>query len=138
MKNEALIEGVTVAGQPTDEELQDLAAHGIKTLVNVRPAEELDEPEAPKVPSSVRYVEIPFTGATLDRKHIEQVRAALESSDGPVVVHCAGGTRAAVAVAVVESERAGEGAAGAFRRLIEADFDVYGTPYAQFIDSYFA
>ncbi len=138
MKNEAMIEGITVAGQLTDAELRDLETRKVDTLINVRPPEELDEPEAPKVGAGVRYVEIPFTGATLAREHIDRVRAALDAATGPVVVHCAGGTRAAVAVAIVASERAGEGAAGALRRLIEADFDVAGTPYARFVNSYFA
>jgi uncharacterized protein (TIGR01244 family) len=138
MKNEAQIEGVVVAGQPTDAELRGLGERGITTLINVRPAHEQPEPEGPKVAAGVTYVEVPFDGATIGREHVEGVRAALDAATGPVAVHCAGGTRAAVMVAIIASERAGEGPAGAVRRIEAAGYDVAGTPYAAFIARYFA
>jgi uncharacterized protein (TIGR01244 family) len=137
MKNEAAIEGVIVAGQPTDAELSRLPERGITTLVNLRPHHELPEPQAPKVPSGVTYVEVPFDGTTIGREHVEGVRAALDAAGGPAAVHCAGGTRAAVMVAIIASERAGEGASGALRRIADAGFDVAGTPYAAFVAGYF-
>jgi uncharacterized protein (TIGR01244 family) len=138
MKNEAQIEGVIVAGQPTDAELAGLAERGIATLVNLRPSGELAEPEAPKIPAGVGYVSVPFDGATIAPEHVAGVREALDAATGPVVVHCQGGTRAAVMVAIIASERAGEGVGGALRRISEAGFDVAGTPYAAFIARYFA
>ena len=138
MKNEAQIEGVIVAGQPTDAELRDLPARGVTTLVNLRPAGELPEPERPKVPAGVTYVDIPFDGSSIAREHVERTRAALDAATGPVVVHCAGGTRAALVVAIAAAERAGDGAAGALRRIREVGFDVEGTPYAAFLAGYFA
>lgn len=137
MKNEATLEGVVVAGQPTDAELQALTARGFTTVVNLRPASELPEPEAPKVPAGIAYIEVPFTGDTLSPAHIAQVAAALDAASGPALVHCAGGTRAAVAVAIVAAERAGDGAAGALRRIQEGGFDVAGTPFADFVTRYF-
>src|ERR1700685_2848195 len=117
MKNEAQIDGIIVAGQPTDDELAGLAQRGVTTLINVRLAQELDEPEAPKVPSGIAYSEVPFTGQTLQPEHVHRVREALEAADGTVLIHCAAGARAAVVAAVAASERAGQGAAGAARRL---------------------
>jgi uncharacterized protein (TIGR01244 family) len=137
MKNEATIEGVVVAGQPSDDELRSLPARGFATVVNLRPADELAEAEAPKIPAGIEYVEIPFTGDTLSAEHIERLGATLAASSGPVLVHCAAGTRAAVAVAAAQAERAGDGAAGAFRRIAEGGFDVAGTPYAAFVTRYF-
>lgn len=138
MKNEAQIEGVIVAGQPTDEELAALPGRGIATLVNLRPAAELPEPEGPKVAPGVTYVEVPFDGRTIAREHVDQVRAALDAATGTVAVHCAGGTRAAVMVGIIAAENAGDGEAGALRRITEAGFDVAGTPYATFVSDYFA
>jgi len=138
MKNEAQIAGVIVAGQPTDEELATLRERGVTTLVNLRPAAELAEPEAPKVEPGVTYVDVPFDGRTIARRHVDQVRSALDAAPGTVAVHCAGGTRAAVMVGIIAAERAGDGEAGALRRITEAGFDVEGTPYAAFVSDYFA
>ena len=139
MRNEAQIEGVIVAGQPTDAELQGLPGRGITTLINLRPAGEFTEPEAPKVPSSVTYVDVPFDGGSIAREHVDRVRAALDAPhEGTVAVHCQGGTRAALVVAIAAAEKAGEGAQGALRRIHEAGFDVAGTPYAAFLANYFA
>lgn len=136
MINEALIDGILVGGQPSDEELARLPERGVSTVITVRMPDELDEPEAPKVAPGVKYVEVPFTGPTLQREHVDRVRAAL-AGDGNALVHCAAGTRAAVVTAIVASERAREGATGAFERLRAAGFDVVDTPYARFIASYF-
>jgi uncharacterized protein (TIGR01244 family) len=138
MKNEADMEGVVVAGQPTDEELRELPERGVAMLVNLRPAGELMEPEAPKVPAGVTYVEIPFDGYSISDEHVHETRAALDAATGPVIVHCAGGTRAALVVGMAQSEKAGEGAAGALKRIHAAGYEVLGTPYGAFLERYFS
>ncbi|MGH7707298.1 MAG: hypothetical protein ACREM8_14895 [Vulcanimicrobiaceae bacterium] len=49
-----------------------------------------------------------------------------------------GGTRAAVAVAIISAEKNGAGATGALRKVAEAGFEIEGTPYADFIRTYFS
>ncbi len=49
-----------------------------------------------------------------------------------------GGTRAAVAAAIVSAEKDGSGATGALNKLRDAKYDVEGTPFLSFINSYFA
>ena len=49
-----------------------------------------------------------------------------------------GGTRAAVAAAIVKAEQDGSGAAGAKAKVAAGGFEIAGTPYEDFIDSYFA
>jgi uncharacterized protein (TIGR01244 family) len=138
MNNEADMDGVVVAGQPTDEELRELPARGVAVLVNLRPAGEFVEPEAPKVPAGVKYVDIPFDGRSISDEHVHEMRAALDAATGPVIVHCAGGTRAALVVGMAQAEKAGEGSEGALRRIHAAGFDVVGTPYGAFLERYFA
>lgn len=89
MKNEVRIGRFTVAGQPTDEELRALAKRGIGLVVNVRPSEELDEPEEPKVVASgLKYANVPFTRETLTRDHVTRIREAVECAvDSVVLVH---------------------------------------------------
>ena len=62
---------------------------------------------------------------------------ALATARGTTLVHCNGGTRAAVAVAVVLAERAGQGAKEARAALDGAGFDISGRPYERFIENYF-
>ncbi|HTV73948.1 MAG TPA: sulfur transferase domain-containing protein [Candidatus Acidoferrales bacterium] len=138
MKNEAVIGGITVAGQPTDEELRNLRARGFTTLVNVRAAGELDEPEETKATAAgLRYAEAGFTASTLSEEHVKRIRDAVESSAGPVAIHCAGGTRAAVVAAIISAEKTSASADEALRKIDEAGFDVEGTPYALFVRRYF-
>jgi len=138
MKNESQIDGITLAGQPSDDELRGLKERGFAMVINNRPAEEFAEPEAPKIPAGIEYVDIPFTSATLAPEHVAQTRAALRAAKGPVLAHCAGGTRSATVVAAAQAEDAGEGLEGALRRIREAGFDVDGTPYGAFLQRYFA
>jgi len=87
MKNEVKIGAITVAGQPTDDELRALRERGFSTVINNRMPEEQPEPEASKVPAGISYRQIPFTSATLSRHEIEETRAALASASGDVLMH---------------------------------------------------
>jgi hypothetical protein len=48
-----------------------------------------------------------------------------------------GATRAAVAASIISAEKDGSGARGAMEKLATAGFAVVGTPYADFVRSYF-
>lgn len=138
MKNEAVIGAITVAGQPTDEEIKALRERGFTTLINVRMAGELQEPEGPKAADAgLRYLEAGFTGANLKADHIAEIRQAIDADTGAVAIHCHGGTRAAVVAGIIVTEKAGLSADEALRKIGEAGFDVSGTPYESFIHRYF-
>ncbi len=51
---------------------------------------------------------------------------------------CQGGTRAAVAVAIVLAERAGQGADDVVKMVAAAGFELRGRPYEAFIRQHFA
>ena len=81
MKNEATVGNVTVAGQPTDEELRALKSQGYSTVINVRMPAELDEPERPKVEAAgLRYVEVPYTIQTVTPQDVQTIREAIEAA----------------------------------------------------------
>ena len=135
---EAIIDGITVAGQPTDDEIKQLAERGFKTLINVRLPDEMDEPEAPKAAAAgLTYLEVGFVGGTVRPDHVKRVRQAVDASTGPVVIHCHAGTRAAVIAGIIGAEKAGQSAEDALRKIDEADFDVTDSPYEVFIRHYF-
>jgi hypothetical protein len=48
-----------------------------------------------------------------------------------------GATRAAVAASIISAEKDGSGEPGAMEKLATAGFAIVGTPYADFVRSYF-
>ena len=48
-----------------------------------------------------------------------------------------GGTRAAVAAAIVSAEKDGSGAEGARKKLRDANFDIEESPFLTFVKDYF-
>jgi uncharacterized protein (TIGR01244 family) len=135
MKNEAVIGGIVVGGQP---DAADIASGRYTTIINCRPASEEGNVTAELVASTdIRYAPVPFTGTTLANQHIDQIRSILDGATGTTLVHCNGGTRAAVAVAIVNAERAGQGAEDVVKAIEAAGFDIKDRPYEAFIEKYF-
>ena len=85
MKNETTIGGITVAGQPTAEELQS----GLfATVINIRGAAEEGNISAEALAGSdTTYVAVPWTIDTVTNDDIARIRAAVEASEGPVLIH---------------------------------------------------
>jgi uncharacterized protein (TIGR01244 family) len=136
MKNESRIEGITVGGQPTAAELK---AGRFAAVINVREDGEPGNDTAALVAGTdIAYTAVPWTIDTVTKDDIARVRAAVDAAQGPVLIHCMGGTRAAVAAAIVLAEKSGAGAADALRNVKSAGFPIDGTPYAGFITDYFA
>jgi uncharacterized protein (TIGR01244 family) len=135
LKNEAIIGGIVVGGQP---DATDVASGRYSTIINCRPDDEVGNVTAALVRGTgITYAGIPFTGATLANHHIDVIRSLLDNATGTVLVHCQGGTRAAVAVAVVLAERAGQGADDVVKTIEAAGFDIKDRPYEAFIQKHF-
>ena len=98
------------AGQIAPEDVPEIAALGITTIVNNRP----DGEGGPEQPTSaavraaaeaagLAYHYVPMTPQTLDPELLERFRAALAASAGPVLAHCKSGTRSAALWALAET-----------------------------------
>jgi uncharacterized protein (TIGR01244 family) len=101
--------GILFGGQPTAEQLQQLAADDYKTVIDLRAPNEdrgYDEPAAAKA-AGLAYVPIPVTEESLeDPKTLDRFIEVFNQSDKPVLVHCtAGGRVAAVYYAWLVSEK---------------------------------
>ena len=90
---------VSVAPQISPDDMPALKAAGFTTVINNRP-----EGEAPDQPTSAEmqaaaeaaglsYHFIPLGREGVSPEMIEEERAALEGSDGPVLCYCRSGTR---------------------------------------------
>ena len=78
-------------GQPTDEGFQYLAKLGVRTVIDLREADDRSEAEERTVTGSgMKYVNVPMTGLTPPTEaEITKILAMLEdTTTGPVFVHC--------------------------------------------------
>lgn len=87
---------IYLAGQPQQDDLEAMAERGIKTVVSLRKADEMDWDEAAAVEAAgMNFVRIPFGGPKeLTDDVFDRVRAVLaENRDEPLVLHCARANR---------------------------------------------
>lgn len=126
--------GIFVSGQITAEEVAELAAAGIKLIVNNRPdGEEPGQPEASEIAAAaaaagVAYRHIPMAG--LDAAQIPEMAEALASAGGDTLAFCRSGTRSTYLWALARATQ------GADRDMLivkaaEAGYDL--TPIARFL-----
>jgi uncharacterized protein (TIGR01244 family) len=86
MKNEAVIDGITVGGQP---DAAELAPGRFATVINLRLDGEPGNDTAAVLAGrdDVTYAHVPWNVDTVTREDIERVREAVEASNGPVLIH---------------------------------------------------
>lgn len=90
---------VYAAGQLYDDDFEELARQGVKTIVNNRPdGEEPGQPTAghgaelaAKYGMAYHYIPVGREGPT--EAAVEQMAAVLKDSTGPMVAHCRSGAR---------------------------------------------
>ena len=90
-------------GQPEAGAWAGLAAHGVTTVINLRPqAEMAGRDEASEVEAAgMRYVEIPVDGAAgITMENARALRSLLDDANGTVLVHCASGNRVGALIAL--------------------------------------
>jgi uncharacterized protein (TIGR01244 family) len=95
---------VFIAAQPTLEDLDAWAARGVTTVVNLRSRAETAElpfdSAAEAAARGLRYTEIPMGGADgVSPDIVDRLADLLRDAEGPVVLHCRSGSRAAHAYA---------------------------------------
>jgi uncharacterized protein (TIGR01244 family) len=85
-----------IGGQPTEKALRELAAKGVKTVVNLRMPQEMatqvkfDEAALVKE-LGMKYVHIPMRGTAENPygpEQLKQFAAAMKEADGKVLLHC--------------------------------------------------
>ena len=97
-----LAPGISVAGKLDRADIEALAAHGVRTIINNRPDGEdpgqLPAAEARRAAAAhgIAYHHIPMTAATLSRADVDAFQTALANSQQPVVAHCRSGTRSSL------------------------------------------
>jgi uncharacterized protein (TIGR01244 family) len=87
--------GIFLASQPEKEDFSQAKDRGIKTVLNLRPASELDWDEAALVKLGLEYQNVPITSRdSLTDDAIDRVRGILKDREKrPLLVHCASANR---------------------------------------------
>jgi sulfide:quinone oxidoreductase len=90
---------LSAAGRLDRADIEELAAVGVRTIINNRPDGEdpgqLPAADARRIAEAhgIAYHHIPITAATLSRADVDAFAAALQDAPAPVVAHCRSGTR---------------------------------------------
>ena len=89
---------LSVSPQITPADVAEAKARGFTTIVNNRPdGEAPDQPPAAEIEAAAKaagldYVHIPVRGMPTPQQ-VEETRAAIQNSEGPVLAFCRTGTR---------------------------------------------
>jgi len=95
-----IVEGISVSGQLTADDLERLAASGVKTIINNRPDDEIPfQPSADDLANTaekhdLKYLHLPMAGG-LTPDLLEGSMDAYANSPKPIVAFCGSGTRCA-------------------------------------------
>lgn len=111
---------LAITGQPTFDELQQLAEDGYRSVVNLRSPDETGflEEERQKIEYlGLRYVNLPIQIRNLNLDHLIPVIQTLVSLPKPTLVHCDNGIRSSIVVLVQIAIEQGIGAEDALQRV---------------------
>ena len=101
---------ILTGGQPDSEAWGRLAADGVATVINLRPAAEMSgRDEASEVTAEgMSYLEIPVLGAAdITIANGAALWRAIHDAPGPVLVHCASGNRVGALLAIGAAHEGG-------------------------------
>lgn len=100
MNERQITPDITIAGQPSSEDIATLRGQGFRTVINLRtPGEQgaLDEEERLVEAAGLNYSEIAMSPQTLDDIAVQRFGQAIASDNGaPALVHCGSGGRAGI------------------------------------------
>jgi uncharacterized protein (TIGR01244 family) len=96
-------EKTLVCGQIQLDDLDDIAASGVRLIVNNRPDGEspLGQPSAKEMEAEaarhgMAFLNLPFTAATLTPEHVTIFAEALSQADGKILAYCRTGNRSSM------------------------------------------
>ncbi len=131
---------LTVAGQVTPGQLQQLADEGYKSVMNLRSPEEegfmKDEPQQAEA-AGLQYVNIPVKPDGMSDELTTKVLEQIDRLPKPAFIHCASSMRAGAMAFMNVATRQGMTPEQVFEKATEAGFDCDANPQMkQFLEDY--
>ncbi len=111
MKVTKLTPNISVAHQLTEQDLEQAAAAGFKTIINNRPdGEAPDQPRSDELAAAAKrlglaYHHIPAVSGQISNNQVEAFRTALGGAAKPALAFCRTGTRSTTLWALAASDR---------------------------------
>lgn len=88
-------EQIAISGLIGDGGAQALAAHGFKTIIDLRTATEGTADEKALIDlNGMSYINIPMTVAGISEEQLTAFTKAIETAQAPILIHCGSGNRA--------------------------------------------
>ena len=121
--------GMLIGPQPTEDDLRQAKQEGIKTVIDFRLPSETPTPNAELVArSGLDYVSIPVNKASLSADQVDVLDRAMRDKDGPFLLHCASGARAATLLVLSQAKQNRWTAQRAFQEARAMGFDLENAP----------
>jgi uncharacterized protein (TIGR01244 family) len=133
---------ITVGGQPSRDDLRQLADEGFKAIVNLRPKGEADQPLDPEVEADIvralglRYLNLPVTMDAIREDQVDAFRRQLIELPEPIYVHCRAGKRAGAFVMMHTAAEQHMSGDEALEKAKEMGFECDQPELASFVKNY--
>ena len=124
-----------IGPQPTEQDLTDAKQRGIHTVIDLRMPSETATPNADLVKKSgLSYVNIPVNKEALLPRQVDELAVVLQHSQGPFLLHCATGARAALLLALSRAKQNSWLAERTFQEAEAMGYNLQGSPgFAAFV-----
>jgi uncharacterized protein (TIGR01244 family) len=122
-------DGFYLGPQPTEQDLQDAKGRGVKTVIDFRlPTETAIPNETLVTQYGLNYVNIPVSKTSPLEQQIEELDQALQENEGPFLLHCGTGMRAAMLLALVRAKQNHWTAERTVEEVKSMGFDLKASP----------
>lgn len=118
-----------IGPQPTEQDLQEARQQGIKTVIDFRMPSETEVPNDALVKNNgLNYANVPVNKTSPSAEQIVDFDKVLQQNEGPFLLHCATGTRAAMLLALSRAKQQGWSTERTFDEAKSMGFDLKGSP----------
>jgi len=133
---------ISVGGQPTESELKEFAHGGFRTVVNLRTANEENQPLKPDEErqvvqaSGMEYLHNPVSTDAMNEIQVDEFRRQITKLPKPIFVHCASGKRAGAFVMIHTALEQGLSGEEALRTAEQMGFECDQPKLKEFVKNY--
>ena len=135
-------DSVSVGPQPSEDDLNELAEKGYKTIINLRTEQEEDQPLNPGAEGELvrakglEYRSIPVSMDTMEPALVDKFRSDLANLPSPAFVHCRSGQRAGAFVMMDQACRNNMSGADLLNQAKQMGFECDQPELKQFVCHY--
>ena len=124
-----------IGPQPAEQDLKEARQHGIHTVIDMRLPGETTVSNADLARNNgLDYVSVPVDKMALTEQQVNELEAAMRRTEGPYLLHCATGARAALLLALSRARQNGWTAERTFEEPQAMGFDLRNMPaFASFV-----